>query len=386
MNTAEPIAAVLDINRLFNEEAANTMSKPQENELIALNKIDDLKNYLINYQYSLVSLMQSLPEASIRELVINRRNPHLAIGKTEVYPCADGVIVKVLNGFTQEIEVNLHSFSNKSVAISLNEETNNIFSFYDPISKLCVQGNTLSLAQDFTVSENLFTLFIEDAPDTFLLPKCSKILLIGWNFLNHKAASSPMELAVEHLQGAFATRNLASRVSANNLLEEFIQLLDTAKKESELQNFLEEHPEFMYPEFENCIPKPNLGGERYPDFAISIPDSGGVQWIFIEIEKVSKKIFTEGEPFQFHHNFTQAKGQLLEWDRIISRDHAFFERRFPGLLKPQYHLIFGRNSELNDARRDMLRVEFSETTNRRFSTYDDLSNRFQRIIQRLGVL
>jgi hypothetical protein len=38
------------------------MSQPQDNEPIALNKIENLKNYLINYQYSLVSLMQSLPE------------------------------------------------------------------------------------------------------------------------------------------------------------------------------------------------------------------------------------------------------------------------------------------------------------------------------------
>jgi hypothetical protein len=179
--------------------------------------------------------------------------------------------------------------------------------------------------------------------------------------------------------------NLESLESAKNLSEIFVNLLDTAQRENELQKFLEKHPEFLYPEFEEFIPKPNLGGERQPDFAISIRDAGNVQWIFIEIEKPSKKIFTEGKNFQFHHDFTQAKGQLLEWDKLISKDHAYFERRFPGLFKPKFHLIFGRDSELDNSRRDMLRIEFSETTNRRFSTYDDLVNRFQKILQRLGV-
>lgn len=179
--------------------------------------------------------------------------------------------------------------------------------------------------------------------------------------------------------------NLKLQESAKNLSERFVTLLDTAQSENELQKFLEEYPEFLYPEFEECIPKPNLGGERQPDFAISIREAGNVQWIFIEIEKSSKKIFTEGKNFQFHHYFTQAKGQLLEWDKLISRDHAFFERRFPGLFKPKFHLIFGRDSELDNPRRDMLLTEFSETTNRRFSTYDDLVNKFQKILQRLGV-
>ena len=178
---------------------------------------------------------------------------------------------------------------------------------------------------------------------------------------------------------------LEIRESAKNLSERFVTLLNTAKKENELQKFLEEHPQFLYPEFEEFIAKPSLGGERYPDFAISIRDAGNVQWIFIEIEKSSKKFFTDGKNFQFHHDFTQAKGQLLEWDKLISKDHAFFERRFPGLFKPKFHLIFGRDDELDNPRRDMLRTEFSETTNRRFSTYDDLVKRFQKIIQRLGV-
>jgi hypothetical protein len=150
-----------------------------------------------------------------------------------------------------------------------------------------------------------------------------------------------------------------------------------------LQVFLEAHPEFVYPEHDLALPKPTLGGERQPDFAFSIRSSFGSQWIFVEIERPDKRVFTTGQGFQFTHEFTQAKGQLLQWDTLITRDCGFFEKRFPGLLKPEFHLIFGRDSELDSSRREMLVAEFSGSPNRRFSTFDDLANRFETIISRV---
>lgn len=150
-----------------------------------------------------------------------------------------------------------------------------------------------------------------------------------------------------------------------------------------MQEFLESHPELLLPDFEHVVAKPNLGGERQPDFAFAVRSGGGVEWHFVEIESPSKRIFTSGEEFQFRSEFTQAKGQLLQWDVLLTRDASFFERRLPGLFKARYHLIYGRDSELDDPRRQMLAVEFSETARRNFHTVDDIANRFSRMISRV---
>jgi hypothetical protein len=139
----------------------------------------------------------------------------------------------------------------------------------------------------------------------------------------------------------------------------------------------------VYPEYDLVVPKPSLAGEREPDFAFSSQSALGSRWLFVEIERPDKPIFTKGEAFQFTHEFTQAKGQMLQWDTLITKDQGFFARRFPGLLKPEFYLIYGREAELNATRRDMLVAEFSTTPNRTFSTFDDLANRFERIIRRI---
>jgi hypothetical protein len=63
----------------------------------------------------------------------------------------------------------------------------------------------------------------------------------------------------------------------------------------------------MYPEFENCIPKPNLGGERYPDLLSPFRIQEVFSGFSSKLKKSQKRFLPKGEPFQFHHNFTQAK-------------------------------------------------------------------------------
>ena len=104
---------------------------------------------------------------------------------------------------------------------------------------------------------------------------------------------------------------------------------------------------------------------------------------FIEIEKPTKHIFTKAG--QFNSEFTQAKNQLLDWDRLVTNDHAFFESRFPGLYKPKFHLIYGRASELDDELREKLQTEFSGT-NRSFTTYDELPSRLKLIAKNLNLV
>jgi hypothetical protein len=227
-------------------------------------------------------------------------------------------------------------------------------------------------------------VLIADRTDRLWYPPATKVFLIGWNFFEAGDFRTKAEdAAKQSLAHAFGLANLRSPVVARNLLEEYRVRLNNATTEAPLQTFLEAHPEFVYPEHDSVISKPSLGGERHPDFAFSFQSAFGARWLFVEIERPNKAIFTQGDDFQFTHDFTQAKGQLLQWDTLITKDQAFFAKRFPGLVKPEFHLIYGRDSELKERHRDMLLAEFSSVSNRRFSTFDDLTNRFERIINRV---
>ncbi len=212
----------------------------------------------------------------------------------------------------------------------------------------------------------------------------SKVFLMGWRYFDvGDPQAKAQEAAKQSIAQAYGVVNLRSKAAARKILEEYRALLATATNEAALQTFLTAHPEFVYPEHDQSLPKPSLGGERQPDFAFSIRSAFGSRWIFVEIERADKQIFTTSEDFQFTRDFTQAKGQLLQWDTLITRELAYFERRFPGLLKPEFHLVYGRDAELDPGRRDMLIAEFSSTPNRTFSTFDDLANRFETIVNRI---
>jgi len=157
-------------------------------------------------------------------------------------------------------------------------------------------------------------------------------------------------------------------------------LLDTAQKEEELQIFLKKHPEFLYPDFIDCKPKFKLGKEFVTDYVLLVQGHQGLEYVFVEIERPDKKLFTDSG--QFSANFTQAKDQLLEWDGWLTKNHAYVSRDLPNLYKPQFHLVFGRGTELNIDQKEKIQTEFYNTP-RRFSTYDNLATRFKNIIERL---
>ena len=258
------------------------------------------------------------------------------------------------------------------------------FTFMDPISKLSFKGHTASFADPSAFEDQLVQLIITDALDGVWLPHASKVFLMGWRFFDHgDFRAKAQEAAGVDLTNAYGLNNLRSPVAAKRLLEEYRRLLETATSEATLQTFLESHPEFVYPEHAQLISKPSLGGEREPDFAFSIGSAFGPRWVFVEIERPDKQIFTKAQNFQFSHQFTQAKGQLLQWDTLITQDHPYFSRRFQGLQKPEFHLVYGRDSELDESRRQMLAAEFSAAANRTFSTFDDLANRFETIVNRI---
>ena len=349
-------------------------------------RIEKVVEYLGSYQYTLRELFDELSDES--KFSLSRTpNPHLAAGPTEVLVCTNGAVATIRNGFESAditIKVVVTEEPNTTMVEYFNSQAERFFTFMDPISKLSSKGHTATFEEGPTLEGNLMAVIVMDRRDRSWFPPASKVFLIGWKFLEHgDFRAKSREAAGASLAAAHGVVNLGSPGAASELLKEYRALLDSAIHESELQTFLEAHPEFVYPEYDQVVPKPSLGDERIPDFAFSIGSASGPRWLFVEIEKPDKPIFTKGDQFQFSHQFTQAKQQLLQWDSLITQDHSYFSKRFPDLLKPEFHLIYGREAELDASRREMLAAEFSSTSNRTFSTFDDLANRFERILTRV---
>ena len=350
-------------------------------------RIELALDYLLIYQSSLRKALESLPVESKCSL-FSVPNPHLATGPMKLFVCTNGVVATIENGLASSnitAQVIVPEIASQTMVEYFNSAAERIFHFMDPISKLSSPGNRATFADASMFGGQLVSVIVADRADRMWLPPASKVFLMGWRFFEHCAAyeTEAQKAGTQSVMLASGYANLRSQDAARKLLDEYRGLLANAVLEAPLQTFLEAHPELVYPEHDLALRKPSLGGERFPDFGFSIRSAFGARWIFVEIERPDKSIFTTGKTFQFTSEFTQAKGQLLQWDILIMRDHAFFEKRFPGLQKPEFHLVYGREAELDSTRREMLTAEFSTTPNRTFSTFDDLANRFESIINRI---
>ncbi|MBI4910870.1 MAG: DUF4263 domain-containing protein [Acidobacteria bacterium] len=311
----------------------------------------------------------------------------MATGPMQLYVCTNGIVAMVKNGLISSditAEVIFAATPSMTMVEFVNSQAPRLFNFMDPVSKLSFRGHKAILGDPTSYSGNVVFMLIEDHKDSCWLPPSSKVILLGWNYFEQPDwEQKAREAAQESLKGAYGRVNLRSNRSARELLSTYRELLGSDSSEGTLQTFLDGHPEFLCPEHEVMLSKPTLGGERQPDFAFRIRSALGPRWIFVEIERPNKSIFTKGKEFQFTHEFTQAKGQLLQWDTLITQDLPYFAKRFDGLHKPEFYLVYGRDAELDAPRRHMLSAEFSSSSNRTFNSFDDLAERFARIISRV---
>ena len=153
----------------------------------------------------------------------------------------------------------------------------------------------------------------------------------------------------------------------SQVMSEYQDLLDkNSDPEKSFQDFFERNPSFIpgglqlmghtnhYPYMDTLISQPEIGirDSRKPDFLWLAEDSLRFTPVFVEIEKPSKKMFTNsGTPSA---DFTQAKNQINQWKYLLSLPdniRAFYiQFSIPldmqaKIFSPQYLLIYGRRSE-----------------------------------------
>lgn len=157
-------------------------------------------------------------------------------------------------------------------------------------------------------------------------------------------------------------------VYRDRVMSEWRALLDSDPEEPEVQAFLELHPA-MVPggsgdvgpgghhgsEMRAVFRRPPLKGgrrDREPDFMWVTRSSGLITPILVEIEKPSKRWFTQdGRPTA---KFSEAHDQLNDWrawfavpeNQALFRDRYLFGDRYRDRgMEPWFVLIYGRHAE-----------------------------------------
>jgi len=348
------------------------------------NKTDSIAEYMKLYQHSLRALSRAVPD-TLRDPA---KSSIATIGKSEIWPCTDGAVVLIYESESKNIEIDVKD----PISTNINDflRTGSATAFYSENGAKAKQRFSISISDASKAIIHFGDNSIRSKYGVFKT-KYKRGSIIGWE----AELENPDGAAFEDFQFVYTTRNIAgedlielseqekvdlTRTKADELISQFLELLETAKKEEELQNFLKKHPEFLYPDYIKCYPKFKLGEDYITDYVLLVQSPQGLEYVFVEIEHSNKDIFTKSG--QFSSEFTQAKDQLLDWDNWLTKNHAYVSRKLPEFYKPHSHLVIGRDKNLTVEQKEKIQSEFTATS-RRFSTYDDLASRFKKIVDRL---
>lgn len=173
--------------------------------------------------------------------------------------------------------------------------------------------------------------------------------------------------------------NVVNRL--RNINDNFHNLLESSNKEEELQLFVKSHPIILYVDYLKMWSKLPLGSEYDTDFVFLNRAWLGTEYVFVEIERADKKIFTKSGIIS--SEYTQAKGQIINWRIWIEDNHAYIRNKLDGLHQAVFHLVIGRSTSLDSSLRRKAYIDASASL-MRLSTYDDLHERMNNLIERLG--
>jgi hypothetical protein len=348
-------------------------------------RLDKLQRFVESYLFSLRAILSALPP--------NTEPPPvpeiLSVGCAEIWPCQDAAVVLYYRNpsgsgpvCTREpLTKSVDEFLKTAETVAYYDQTGRIAPFLLPPSVPDAGNIILHLAGVLAVVNG-----------TTFRPRYDKLVIMGWQ----AALPSPDTAALEDFRQAYSIRNLAhaaavtdqpyneklrvGRQEAERLANQFNDLLNSSTSEEELQIFIKNHPELLYPDYVTSHPKFPLGEDYVTDFVMLVQGQSGREYVFVEIERADKPVFTESG--YFSSELTKAGNQLLDWDAWITKNHAYVTQKLPGLYKPKFHLVIGRSSNLSPELRQKVIDQYS-SGNKTLSTYDDVLDRFRQITKQL---
>jgi hypothetical protein len=169
-------------------------------------------------------------------------------------------------------------------------------------------------------------------------------------------------------------------------LQEFEELLHEEDiDEPEMQEFLKDHPYFLWMGYESVESKPRLSEDLVPDFIIKTP---GGEYIIVELESPKKRLFTSGKFIPEHKHLKDAKAQIEGYLNYIRNNIEYMRSwRYSDMKAEKVHglLIIGLSTSLTSEERDRLKQLNAELKNYEVRTYDELADRLKQFLENLGV-
>lgn len=356
------------------KQDANTLERIRENEVV--------------YQYCLRTLLRTLPEGSSIQT-----SPRVAVlGRTEIWPCIDGAVKYTFLDSAKNISVEVMEYQHHTMQDFQMETDRSLLRTKD--GRQTDQHCSVSLEPKPGISGRSLQMFfakmsiaIPGRPPIEVESIFDRGAIIGWE----AKLTSPDTAALTDFRYELAVHNIVSHLGvagnqpwktpANRLALDYSEVLDRATAEEDVQKYLKSNPEIVFPDHISVLPKFKLGDDYVTDFVFLIQGQSGRQYVFVEIECPTKPVFIKSG---LSSGFTQAKGQILDWKRWIRKHHSYVRDKLPGLHKPQFLLVMGRSAETRVSdRSERLEEEFS-ASDISFATFDDLLERFRRVIENAG--
>jgi hypothetical protein len=163
-------------------------------------------------------------------------------------------------------------------------------------------------------------------------------------------------------------------------LADFGEALKNAKRESDMQRYLETNPFILIQHLGGgngrwVIPQKRLGSDFVPDFVIGERHSFGFHWQLVEIENPSAMVFTKnGDPSK---TLNHAIRQITDWRSWLTRNQNYACRRREenglGLIDIDNNvkglIIVGRHASISPSTNDRRR-QLCSTYNIDIHSYD----------------
>lgn len=216
----------------------------------------------------------------------------------------------------------------------------------------------LSSSQDILIK--LFSKSVFDTDDLKIKKACND--LEDFNFFD------------------FLTSSLVStKLNINLLIINDLRsmLEDDSLKEEDFQKFFNKNPILLDPLAKEVIKKERLGKDYITDYVIKRFDG---EFVVVEIEDPQKSIFLKNG--NFSSDFTQAFGQILDFQRWTRDNIDYAKRSANGLEDPRGLLIMGKGkmSEENYNKLSFYRTRFR---NIEILTYDEVLRKAELLLNNM---
>lgn len=154
-------------------------------------------------------------------------------------------------------------------------------------------------------------------------------------------------------------------------LEAFQTLLQKSPDdEPAFHAFLERNPLFIDPLALRIWSKPDLHGEKEPDFVVQRTDN---TYIIVEIETPAKALMTRKD--QISADTTHGISQVLDYSEFLMERFSEAQATFPNFSSPDGLVVIGREDLLSQSQRDALRRENAHRSRLKIVGFDSLAYR-----------